>query len=117
MALVIRVFGTDTPVRQPVASASFTNLRVGIPISHTPPLRLTSSSLPEGTYVVANSPSFTPISFPLPEVRYEFLPGILLDPFTGVVSGTPGRVGTFQVTISFMNARKIEKTNLVIRVQ
>jgi hypothetical protein len=80
-------------------------------------LRITSSSLPEGTYVTANSRSFIPNSFPLPEVRYEFLPGILLDPFTGIVSGTPRTAGNFQVNISFMNARKIEKTNLVIRVQ
>lgn len=116
MELVTRVFGTDTPVKQELNSASLTTLVRGVAIDTNTPLRLTSGALSEGTYVVASSKSFRPISR-LNDQRYEFLPGILLDPFTGIISGTPTTSGTFQVTVSFMNARKIEKTTVTLKVQ
>jgi hypothetical protein len=116
MELVTRVFGTDTPVKQELNSASLTTLVRGVAIDTNTPLRLTSGALSEGTYVVASSKSFRPISR-LNDQRYEFLPGILLDPYTGIISGTPTTSGTFQVTVSFMNARKIEKTTVTLKVQ
>jgi hypothetical protein len=116
MELVTYVFGKDTSVKQELNSASLTTLARGVAIDTNTPLRLTSGALSEGTYVVANSPSFRPVSRPN-DKRYEFLPGILLDPFTGIISGTPATSGTFQVTVSFMNARKIEKTVVTLKVQ
>lgn len=116
MELVTYVFGKDTSVKQELNSASLTTLVRGVAIDTNTPLRLTSGALSEGTYVVASSTSFRPISRPNDQ-RYEFLPGILLDPFTGIISGTPTTSGTFQVTVSFMNARKIEKTTVTLKVQ
>jgi len=116
MELVTYVFGRDTSVKQELNSASLTTLVRGVAIGTNTPLRLTSGALSEGTYVVASSTSFRPISRPN-DKRYEFLPGILLDPFTGIISGTPTTSGTFQVTVSFMNARKIEKTAVTLKVR
>jgi hypothetical protein len=116
MELVTYVFGKNTSVKQELNSASLTTLVRGVAIDTNTPLRLTSGALSEGTYVVANSTSFRPISRPNDQ-RYEFLPGILLDPSTGIISGTPTTSGTFQVTVSFMNARKIEKTTVTLKVQ
>lgn len=116
MELVTYVFGRDTSVKQELNSASLTTLVRGVAIDTNTPLRLTSGALSEGTYVVASSKSFRPISRPNDQ-RYEFLPGILLDPSTGIISGTPTTSGTFQVTVSFMNARKIEKTTVTLKVQ
>ena len=116
MELVTYVFGKDTSVKQELNSASLTTLVRGVAIDTNTPLRLTSGALSEGTYVVASSTSFRPISRPNDQ-RYEFLPGILLDPFTGIISGTPTTSGTFRVTVSFMNARKIEKTVVTLKVR
>jgi hypothetical protein len=116
MELVTYVFGKDASVKQELNSASLTTLVRGVAIDTNTPLRLTSGALSEGTYVVASSTSFRPISRPNDQ-RYEFLPGILLDPYTGIISGTPSTSGTFQVTVSFMNARKIEKITVTLNVQ
>ena len=116
MELVTYVFGKNTSVKQELNSAALTTLIRGVAIDTNTPLRLTSGALSEGTYVVASSTSFRPISRPNDQ-RYEFLPGILLNPFTGIISGTPTTSGTFQVTVSFMNARKIEKTAVTLKVR
>ena len=117
MELVFRIFDKKTPITQSLNSASLATLRKGVPIDTNTPLRLTADVLADGTYVIANSKSFRPISFEPPETRYEFLPGILLDPMTGILSGTPRASGTFSVNVSFMNARKIEKRTVTLIVQ
>ena len=117
MELVFRIFDKKTPITQSLNSASLATLRKGVPIDTNTPLRLTADVLADGTYVIANSKSFRPISFDPPETRYEFLPGILLDPMTGILSGTPRASGTFSVNVSFMNVRKIEKRTVTLIVQ
>jgi hypothetical protein len=117
MELVFRIFDKSSPITQSLNPASLTTLRKGVPIDTNTPLRLTADVLADGTYVIANSKSFRPISFDPADARYEFLPGILLDPMTGIISGTPRASGTFSVNVSFMNARKIEKRTVTLIVQ
>jgi len=117
MELVFHIFDKKTPITQSLNSSSLTTLRRGVPIDTNTPLRLTADVLATGTYVIANSKSFRPNSFDPADPRYEFLPGILLDPTTGILSGTPTASGTFLVNVSFMNARKIEKQTVTLRVQ
>jgi len=117
MELVFRIFDKSSPITQSLNPASLTTLRKGVLIDTNTPLRLTADVLADGTYVIANSKSFRPNSFDPADTRYEFLPGILLDPMTGILSGTPRASGTFSVNVSFMNARKIEKRTVTLIVQ